>query len=52
LIAATLAALVHPKAAALLTTGAVANYALTPGAWDRIRWQNAPKDAKLPPVDR
>lgn len=52
LLAITAATLITPKAARLLTTGAVAGYALTPAAWDRIRWQNAPEDAKLPPVDR
>ena len=52
LIAATVAALVTPRVGRHLATGAVASYALTPQAWDHIRWQNAPKDAKLPRVDR
>jgi hypothetical protein len=50
LVAVTAAALVTPRAASFLTGGAVAGYALTPSAWERIRWQNAPEAAKLPPV--
>jgi hypothetical protein len=52
LLATTTAALITPNMARRLTTSAVASYALTPAAWERIRWQNAPEDAKLPPVDQ
>jgi hypothetical protein len=51
-LAATAATLITPAAARFFTEGAVASYALTPTAWERIRWQNAPDAAKLPRVDQ
>jgi hypothetical protein len=52
LAAAAIATLVTPKAARLFTAGAVASYALTPAAWERVRWQIAPDAAKVPAVDQ
>jgi hypothetical protein len=51
-LAAAAATLVDPRLARFFTDGAVASYALTPAAWERIRWQKPRDDAKVPAVDR